>query len=111
MKTQLESARELTALGFSVVPVEHRQKGLRLPNWESLRLSAEDLPKYFKHGSPGNVGILLGLNGVTDIDLDCDEANQIADEYLPETGCIFGKSSTPRTHRVYRIDPGYLLSE
>jgi len=106
MKTQLESARELIALGFSVVPIEHRQKGLRLLGWETLRLSAEDLPKYFKHGSPGNVGILLGLNGITDVDLDCDEANQIADEYLPQTSCVFGKSSTPRAHRVYRIDPG-----
>lgn len=101
--SQLDSARQLAALGFAVIPIEHRQKAPKISQWESLRIGADDLPKYFKD-APGNVGVILGLNGVVDVDLDCPEACAIADDFLPETHCVFGRRSAPASHRIYKLD-------
>ncbi|GBD17674.1 DNA polymerase I [bacterium HR27] len=54
-----------------------------------------------------NVGLLLGpmSNGLVDLDLDCPEALTLADSFLPPTDAVFGRSSKPRAHRLYRCDP------
>jgi hypothetical protein len=51
-----------------------------------------------------NVGIVLGSwsNWLVDVDLDCPEAVELADLYLPATGSMFGRASKPRSHRLYR---------
>ena len=40
---------------------------------------------------------------VVDVDLDCEEANLLADSFLPTTGIEFGRSSTPRAHRLFKV--------
>ena len=40
---------------------------------------------------------------VVDVDLDCEEANLLADSFLPATGIEFGRSSTPRAHRLFKV--------
>ena len=62
-----------------------------------------DLPRYF-NGKPQNVGVVLGptSNGLTDIDLDCREAIELAPHVLPKTGAIFGRHSAPASHWLYR---------
>ena len=40
---------------------------------------------------------------VVDVDLDCEEANLLADNFLPSTGIEFGRSSTPRAHRLFKV--------
>ena len=40
---------------------------------------------------------------VVDVDLDCKEANLLADSFLPTTGIEFGRSSTPRAHRLFKV--------
>ena len=40
---------------------------------------------------------------VVDVDLDCKEANLLADSFLPVTGIEFGRSSTPRAHRLFKV--------
>ena len=40
---------------------------------------------------------------VVDLDLDCEEANLLADSFLPSTGIEFGRSSTPRAHRLFKV--------
>ena len=40
---------------------------------------------------------------VVDVDLDCKEANLLADSFLPSTGIEFGRSSTPRAHRLFKV--------
>ena len=40
---------------------------------------------------------------VVDVDLDCKEANLLADSFLPATGIEFGRSSTPRAHRLFKV--------
>ena len=61
-----------------------------------------DLPQYF-NGAPQNVGVVLGPSsrGLTDLDLDCREAIELASYVLPRTGAIFGRASAPGSHRLY----------
>ena len=40
---------------------------------------------------------------VVDVDLDCKEANLLADSFLPATGIEFGRDSTPRAHRLFKV--------
>ena len=39
-----------------------------------------------------------------DIDLDCPEARQLADVFLPRTDSVFGRRSNPKSHRLYISD-------
>ncbi len=48
-----------------------------------------------------NVGIHL-RHGLADVDLDCDEAREVAHVCLPATPFTFGRLSTPASHRLYR---------
>lgn len=63
-----------------------------------------DEPGQFQPGE--NVGVRLGdpSQGLVDIDLDCDEACQLAAHYLRPTA-TFGRPSKPRSHWIYRC-PG-----
>ncbi len=100
--TPLEHARRLLARGITPIPVPHMQKGPRLPGWQRLRLSADELPRHFGNG-PCNIGVLLGdpSGGLVDVDLDCDEAVELAERYLPPTGAVTGRPSRPGSHRWY----------
>ena len=87
---------------WSPVPVPFKAKGPLLEGWQNLRLTEADLPRYF-NGHPQNIGILLGdpSGGLIDIDLDCPEAVELAPQYLPPTGSIFGRASKPGSHWEY----------
>jgi len=51
-----------------------------------------------------NINIATGRESLmTDIDLDCSEANIVADEFLLPTELEFGRESTPRSHRIYKV--------
>jgi hypothetical protein len=99
-------ARDLARRGWSVVPIEHREKAPKLRDWQKLRLGEADLPQYFFNGQPMNIGVLLGepSGELVDIDLDHTRARELADDYLPATGCTFGRTSAPRSHRLYRVN-------
>ena len=53
-----------------------------------------------------NIGILTGptRKGPIDIDLDSQEAIQLAPYFLPLTDAIFGHKNKPRSHYLYKID-------
>ncbi len=104
MNHTLEDAFDLAHRGFSVIPVPHCKKGPTLKGWQNLRLTADDLPRYF-NGQPSNFGILLGEPSgyLVDVDLDCPEAVELAPKYLPTTGAIFGRESNPRSHWLFRV--------
>lgn len=89
--------------GYFPVPVPAGEKGPIIPGWQHLRIKRRDVPEYF-NGQPTNVGLLLGVDGLADIDLDSQEALDIADLFLPPTGFIFGRRSRPQSHRFYRLD-------
>ena len=42
-------------------------------------------------------------SNIVDIDLDCPESNLLADAFLNATAMEFGKQSTPRAHRLYKV--------
>jgi hypothetical protein len=67
-----------------------------------LRVTADTLGAHF-NGVRQNTGVLLGepSGWLVDVDLDCHEALQTADYFLPDTGSIFGRASTPDSHRLF----------
>lgn len=72
-------------------------------NWKNA--PGQTLTKVLADG-PSNVAIKLGdpSRRVVDVDLDDELARDLAPFFLPETGCIFGRESSPRSHWVYRIE-------
>lgn len=54
-----------------------------------------------------NVGVVLGENSgwLVDVEFDRPEAAKAADILLPKTAAVFGRDSSPRSHRLY-ICPG-----
>lgn len=74
--------------GFSPVPIPSQSKAPVLPGWPDLRITGENVSEYF-NGSAMNIGLLLGLDGATDADLDCAEAISIAPAFLPATGHLW----------------------
>ena len=102
MASSLEIARSYIGRGWQPLPIPHREKAPVITGWQKLRITSETASSYFD-GSQQNVGIILGeaSGGLTDVDLDCREALQIADRFLPRTECIFGRASKPLSHRLY----------
>lgn len=91
-------------LGWSLVPIPLGEKAPKLPGWPALRLTADDLPRYF--GAPSNVGVILGAPSgyLVDVDLDTPEAIELAPRFLPSTW-VFGRASKLRSHWLY-VCPG-----
>ena len=51
-----------------------------------------------------NLNIATGGESlIVDDDLDCPESNILADDFLPPTNMEFGRESTPRAHRLYKV--------
>lgn len=101
----LECAREHLRHGRYTVPLPRGSKAPSLKGWQNLRIPEDDLPEYFGDGS--NVGILLGepSGGFTDIDLDAPEARDVASQFLPATGMVWGRKSSPASHYAYVANP------
>lgn len=99
-----EARRHLEA-GRQVVPIPPRKKGPVLTNWPSLRLDPSEVAKRFSAKS--NLGLILGdpSGGLVDVDLDCQEARELAAQYLPPTPTHTGRASAPKSHWWY-VAPG-----
>jgi hypothetical protein len=87
--------------GWRIVPIPRGEKAPKRPRWGELKISLEDVSRYFENGD--NIGIILGpkSESLVDVDLDCAEALEIADLYLPVTRAEFGRRSKPRSHRIF----------
>jgi hypothetical protein len=87
------------------VPIPVRLKGKKPINngWQNQTLNSTQIKRDFSQ--PCNIGILLGdaSDGLVDIDLDCPEAISIAEQYLPNTKCKFGRPSRRKGHWIYRV--------
>jgi len=99
-----ESAIEYINAGFAPVPIPFREKKPTIPEWQKLRISPTDVDHYF-NGRPQNIGLILGVGGLTDVDLDAQEATAAALELLPETPFRYGRQSKPASHYMYVCDP------
>jgi len=97
----LDAARWYRARGYAPIPLPAGEKKPVIRGWNALRLSEDDLPLHFN--GTGNIGLLLGepSGWLVDVDLDCDEAVELAEQYLPPTGAVTGRPSRPGSHRWY----------
>lgn len=86
MTTKVEiDAKRYIKRGWNVVPVPRGEKGPVLEKWQELRIKADEVDEFFVGES--NIGILLGeaSGGLTDADMDCDEAEYVGSKLLPKT--------------------------
>jgi putative DNA primase/helicase len=103
MANAAETARTYVSRGWSPIPIPNQRKGPIRKGWTELRLNVEDVDTYFDSEAM-NVGVLLGEASceLVDVDLDCHEACQLASAILPSTNSVFGRSSKPTSHYLYR---------
>jgi hypothetical protein len=100
--TSLEVARRYIQRGLAIIPIPHRHKAPLIKEWPKLRITEANAHDYF-NGKPQNIGVILGApsGNLIDIDLDCPEAVKLAPYFLPKTGAIFGRASSPQAHYIY----------
>jgi len=92
--------------GYYPIPIPHSEKAPILSGWPSLRLYEDQIPTYFDMEQM-NLGLILGeaSNGLVDIDLDCQETRMLAGSYLPKTGQVWGRESSPSSHWLFQCTP------
>ncbi len=105
LRTLRKAAKRFLEKGWRFVPVPPKEKGPRTKGWQNLRIEESEFDKYFSGDS--NIGLLTGepSGGLIDTDLDCPEAIELADRFLPYTGRIHGRKSKPKSHRWQIADP------
>ena len=106
MTSPLDIALDYIGRGWNPVPVNYRAKKPSAGNgWQLRIIDASNAAHYF-NGGQMNIGVKLGpsSHGLTDVDLDCEEARAIAPYILPRTGAIFGRASSRAAHRLYYTD-------
>jgi putative DNA primase/helicase len=98
-------ALEYVRRGWNPLPLPFRTKAPTERGWQHRVIHEEDVPKYF-NGQPQNIGVILGATsgGLTDVDLDCREAVELASWVLPKTPAIFGRLSNRASHWLYRTN-------
>lgn len=109
--TTADWARTYIALGYAPVEVfgpKEDAPGVNSPGkqpvhnkWQHMRLKPEDVDRVWAPGSQRNIGLILGVGGLVDIDLDCEQALHFA-YMLPPTGWAFGRSGAI-LHYLYTI--------
>jgi hypothetical protein len=87
--------------GAAVIPIPAGGKKPELEDWESLCLTSKDIPNYWTNGQ--GIGLLTGepSGWLVDVDLDVQEAVQIAGRFLPQT-LTSGRESRPHSHWWFR---------
>lgn len=89
---------------MAVIPVPAEEKNPGYEGWQNLRLTSEDVPRYWTNGQ--NIGLLNGQPSGwrVCVDLDVAEALSIAGRFLAPT-LTSGRKSRPHSHWWY-IAPG-----
>ena len=97
----LDAPLSYISRGWCTVPIPRGGKRPAMPGWPDFVPKPEHVPRLFGHGE--NIAVILGPKSgdLVDIDLDCPEAIELADLYLPATRAVFGRASKPRSHRLF----------
>jgi AAA domain-containing protein/bifunctional DNA primase/polymerase-like protein len=93
---------DLIRLGLCPIPAVLGGKQPLNAGWQKLRITPAEIPRFFRNIS--NVGIILGppSSNAIDVDIDSEQARLAADAILPPTRCVYGRKSSPASHRLYR---------
>jgi hypothetical protein len=91
--------------GWMVVPVPPNEKAPKTKGWQNLHIKESEINEYISDDS--NIGLLTGQpsDGLSDVDLDCSEAIELANAFLPYTGRVHGRKSKPKSHYWYVANP------
>jgi len=102
----LDTARGYHARGWAVIPIKRGSKNPGRDGWQNERWTADQLPRKF--GRPCNIGVLTGepSGWLVDVDLDHALAVELAPQFLPATGSIFGRAGKQRSHWLYIASGG-----
>jgi putative DNA primase/helicase len=101
---------EMIRRGFLLIPIPLRAKAPIIPKWPLIRVTSQNYAEFFPQKM--NVGALFGdETGIVDVDLDALEAIIAADFFLPSTPCTYGRTSRPRSHRLFRPAPLTLFDQ
>ena len=95
MKSIREWADLYIARGYSIVPLDTKQKFPTIRDWLKREFSADDF------NDDSNIGI-KSFGGVVIVDLDSRESVEMADKFLPKTNAVYGRKSRPRNKRLYK---------
>jgi hypothetical protein len=99
-----QAALSWLKLGIQPVPLRKRSKQPKGgKGWNKMRVTRETIPEFFQSGD--NIGGLWGepSGWIIDVDLDWEEAADVAPAFLPET-FVYGRRSRPSTHFLYRCE-------
>ena len=102
----LSDAFAYQAEGLAPIPVKRKSKEPAvLEVADGIPLPPEKYREYWAGETPCGVAIALGARskGLIDLDLDWPEARALADElhFMYGNLLAFGRTSTPRAHRVF----------
>ena len=101
----LDAAVLYARRGWNVVPIPYREKGPRIKGWQNLRLLEETLPYSPLASGRSNIGLILGeCSKLICVDLDCEDAKQLAPFFLPKTPAIYGRDGNESSHWFYKCE-------
>ena len=106
MKTVADFVKAYLERGLAVLDLPTRSKRPNHSDWQNVRVDLNSIEKHFPPGIPKNVAVYTGApsNNLVDFDLDTTEACKAAAVLLPSTGWIFGRTSEPKSHWLFRTD-------
>ena len=96
-------ARQIAGAGHCPIPVDSGEKRPTTPRWQKLRITLEEVDKYFSNRH--NVGLLTGVTGVDCVDKDSAEAVAVADHLMPPT-LESSRDESPRSKAFYKVRGG-----
>ena len=106
-KELLKSAIEYCNDGWAIIPVPYGQKSPAIKGWPDFKITANECSDHWGNEELNNIGCLTGArsNGLVDVDLDCNEAVQMARHLIPKTDRIHGRENKKESHYWYYCDP------
>lgn len=100
----LETAKQLCAKNFPIIPVAYKSKKPTLKDWPKLQIDASNCHDFFSE-EPSNIAVLLGKpdSYLADLDIDHVEALPFAEIFAPKTDFVFGRPAKPKSHYMYSV--------
>lgn len=101
----LQLAKDYLVKGFPIIPVPLGSKAPIVSGWPTLEITTANVGQYFSLAS-SNIAIALGRDGTNfvDMDLDADDAIHFSKSLAADTACIYGRTTRPSSHRLYKLN-------